>query len=425
MRIAFATVQGIAGSTNVGRIIPLAQEFTQRGATCFVLLQVPAGSALDSTQDTKEPDTVTRRFVGTEPFRRNAGGKERLKGMPLLFNMFATACRTALALRAIKPDVIIISKPLPANVLGVWFYSLFTANYLPGRPAGKLVLDVDDFELTANKLSSISQRAAVHWSERRAAHMASAIVTASPFLSDHFRQLTQRSKPVTIIPTGLLLEEIKGTAGGAAGGPPQRAESASGQIEHGVGVNGGDRARGTIIAYIGSVSISSGHRVDMLPDILERSSSPLPLKLLVAGDGDDVATLTAEFERRGMNERVRWFGRFTMADLSSLLTPSTIIIDPIDDGIANRAKSSFRVLLAASLGLPVVTSNIGIRPRLVPEKFHERFFAEPGNPASYARKCAALAEQPLTGDERHELQEHATAFGWNTLGARYWKILSL
>jgi hypothetical protein len=303
MRIAFATTQSLTGSTTLGRIVPLARAFAQKGDDCSILIQAPAGAA--GSPAIEPTANVTFRVVGTEPFRRTSSGKERLGGIQLIFNMLATALRTAWALQKLQPDVIIISKPLPANVLGASLYSFLTTR-------SRMVLDVDDFELTANKLSSIAQRAVIHWSERRAAALVDVIITASPFLSDHFRQLTQNTKPVKIIPTGL-------------------------SIEHGVGVQEADRTRSTTLAYLGSVSVSSGHRVDLLPEILLKARAVHPFELLIAGDGDDIATLKTELDQNKLASSVTWFGRFKPADLTKLITEQTIILDPVDDSIANRA----------------------------------------------------------------------------------------
>ena len=379
--IVFATAQSLEGSTTIGRIFPLAKELEKQGTECFVLaLQSPASAARKNIY-----------FVGTLPFRKTEGGKKRLGGLALILNMLATALRTAWALFRLRPDVVIISKPLPANTLGVRLWSWT-------RPAAKIILDSDDFELTANKLSSIYQRAAIHWSERVAAKLAQAIVVASPFLSDHFRQLTQDTKPIHIIPTGLTR-----MAGPVAPAPPQN-----------------------IITYIGSVSVSSGHRVDLLPDILAAVHAAVPqASLLIAGDGDNVSALREMFAAKNLSSSVQWRGRFTPSEVEGLLATTSVIIDPIDDGIANRAKSSYRVQLAATLGLPVVTSNIGIRPELIPAEFQARFFAEPAEANEYADKITYLLAHPLTAEEQERLRRHAAAYTWDKLASRYYEILKV
>jgi glycosyltransferase involved in cell wall biosynthesis len=162
----------------------------------------------------------------------------------------------------------------------------------------------------------------------------------------------------------------------------------------------------------------------MLPDILEKLAPDYTnLKLLIAGDGDDVAALKTEFAKRQLARHVQWHGRFSLNDIPNLLSPTTIILDPIDDSIANRAKSSFRVALAGHLGLPVVTSNIGIRYELLPATLHDRFFAAPSDAADYARVVAGIVEHPLNSVDTAQLQHHAQRYTWEALGKQYHAIL--
>lgn len=390
MKIAFATAQSLRGSTNIGRIMPLGAELQKIGHAIHVLVLTTPDAA-------PEAKGLSIHYIGREPFRRTSRGKRRLQGIRLTLSMLFTAIRTALTLKRLKPDLIIISKPLPSNVTGVLIYGLLTTDY-------KLILDADDFELTANKLSSIYQRAPIHWASRRAAQLAQAVVVASPFLADHFKQLTQGAKPVEVIATGISNDFLSA--------PYERPRRWRGEGP-------------VTLAYFGSVSVSSGHRVDMLLDILKMLvAKHFHVRLLIAGDGDDVADLKKEFSRRGLAGHVSWHGRFDLRQLPSLISPSTIILDPVDGSIANRAKSSFRVVLAAILGLPIITSNIGIRPALLPSVLHERFFAEPGHTGSYTEKISSLLSHPLTESEQALLQSHARKFTWAQAAARYHDIIT-
>jgi glycosyltransferase involved in cell wall biosynthesis len=261
----------------------------------------------------------------------------------------------------------------------------------------RIILDVDDFELTANVLTSINQRAVIHAAERLGARIAYSIVTATPFLKDHFEQLTANRKSVTMIPTGVSAPAFTL--------PP---------------------AQGTTLLYLGSISQSSGHRVDMLPDILKEIRQQIPeATLLVAGSGDDDDALKQTFAARDLLHAVNWHGRFTLNDLPKLLATAALLIDPVDSSITNRAKSSFRTCIAAATGRAIVTSDIGIRPYLVPVRFHTRFFAFPGDVHAYADKSIALLRNPLTPAEILQIQEHARTYHWTALAAQYQTILEV
>lgn len=115
----------------IGRVLPLAKEFSKQHAVHILVL----GEA------SSEEPTITLHRVGDLPFIRTETGKKRLQGIALIFRLLSNALQTARRLLALAPDVVIIVKPLPHNVLGVLLWRL-----LAGRSA-QVILDVDDFEL--------------------------------------------------------------------------------------------------------------------------------------------------------------------------------------------------------------------------------------------------------------------------------------
>lgn len=383
MKIAFCTTLNLNSSTLVGRILPLAEELAHHHSVHIIHL---------GPNTTHDP--LVLKSVGDEPFTRSAQGKQRLHGLALVIALKKIALRTAFALQRIQPDIVIIAKPLPHNTLGVALYHFF-------HRSTKIFLDVDDFELTANQLTSLAQRAAIHWSERKAAKLAQHIFVATPFLSDHFSQLTNSQKIPTLVPTGLdaaLLTKLSEL--------PTVSEPS--------------------LLYIGSLSTGSGHRVDLLPVILKQVRQQHPTATLtIAGHGDDETTLRTAFEQAGLSTAVQWVGRFSLTEAPEFVAQARIMLDPIDASITQRAKSSFRTLVAAAAGRPVVTSNVGIRPQLLPSELHDRFFAEPANPQDYATKIIELLQNPLTENEQTSLKKHAAQFSWTELSKHYTKALPL
>jgi len=191
MNIAFVTTQSVHQSTVIGRVLPLAKEFQNMGHSVTVFLH--------HEKDAAYPQDISIRFTGSNPFERTDNGKRRKSGMRLLWTMKINALRAAWGLVRVRPDVIILVKPLPENTLAALIAKIFLWNT-------KVILDVDDFELFANNLSSLFQRAAIHASERIATTLASSIVVATPFLYDHIHQMTTGKKKVVLIPTGLTAD---------------------------------------------------------------------------------------------------------------------------------------------------------------------------------------------------------------------------
>jgi glycosyltransferase involved in cell wall biosynthesis len=390
MKIAFITAQSPSGSTNVGRILPLASAW---GKAHEVHVIAHRGSY------TVQAPSAKIHLAGLDPFVTSENGKQRLGGIRLIGRLAANTLQVIAAGRRIRPKIVIISKPLPENVLAAQFLRFL----IPGL---RVILDVDDFELTANVISSLNQRAAIQWSQRAGARLAESIVVATPFLKDHFAQLGQDSKNIIVIPTGVAA-------------PPQFMSLSGSRKPLPASV-------ATVVLYIGSVSVSSGHRVDLLPDILARIRDRLPgTTLVIAGSGDDVGTLQQEFERRELSDAVVWHGRFSAAEVGQLVDRAAVLIDPVDSSITNRAKSSFRAAVAASYGKAIVTSDVGIRPYLLPQALHKKFFAPVADPIGYADKISQLIQQPLTEAEEQSLVRHGGRFSWNILAQRYLTLLDL
>lgn len=379
MHIAFVTTQSHLQSTLIGRVIPLANELQSMGHQVSLFIHKEDGEFAPGV-----PTYVT----GSNPFSRTKTGKKRRSGIALIAIMKLNALRAAWKLIAICPDSIIIVKPLPENTLAVALAKLVLWN-------SKVILDSDDFELFANKISSSFERSAIQLSERIASNIASHIIVATPFLLDHMKQLTGGRKTVTLIPTGLNLPKIL--------------------QEH---------APSNTILYIGSVSVSSGHRVDLLPEILSIVKKEIPnATLAIAGSGDDEHLLQVAFRAKGLSEHVHWLGRFSLDNAVAIAHTAGVLIDPIDGSIENRAKSSFRTALALACGVPIVTSNIGIRTMLIPEIFHERFFAAPEDGPSYAQKIISVLKHELTEKERIVLKERADSFTWKKLADEYYRCI--
>ena len=382
MKIAFVTTQSLEGSTVVGRILPIADELIMKDHDVHILVHKEHGNPLP------RPKKLNVYITGKDPFTKTETGKKRLSGIGLIFRMKTNALKATIALLKIKPDVVVIVKPLPENTTAVLLWKTF-------NPSIPIILDVDDFELTANALTSQIQRIAIHWSERTATRISKKIISATPFLADHFRQLTNEEKNITLIPTtsNVKTREVQNTTSN--------------------------------LLYIGSISVASGHRIDMLPDILKRVREVIPnTTLTIAGSGDDTAHIKKKFKKAGQAQYVTWTGRFNQFDIPKILENTSLIIDPIDASIANRAKSSFRVSTAIANGIPVITSNIGIRPMLIPEQLHKRLFALPEDTKSYAKHCINLLQNPLNQDEKNKMKEHSKKFSISSLAEKYNNIIT-
>jgi len=142
MKVAFITAQSLTGSTNIGRILPLARHLSEYHQVDILV---------HNGQGDKPNPKIKIHFTGRDPFTLTESGKQRLHGLALIMLMLVNVMKSSFKLVSLRPQVIVISKSLPETVLAAWLASKFI------RPA-KIILDIDDFELTANVVASLKER---------------------------------------------------------------------------------------------------------------------------------------------------------------------------------------------------------------------------------------------------------------------------
>ncbi len=317
MRIIFLATLPPQSASIVGRTIPLAEELIKRDH------KVKIFSLGESTLDN---DLV--KIVGPA-FR-----KSNTKPGPI-----ATGIRLKRGARALeqitkkeKADVFVLSKAHPQNT--------FAAR----KVTVPVILDADDDERHSSRLSFLEKKF-MGIVENRASAKASLVTACSPYLIERYEN-ELGAKKTSLIPTGISSH---------MGRKKIDFHKKIGIIED-----------APIVLYIGSVAISSGHRVDHVLQIWDRLSEKTGAHFVVAGDGIDFEAVKTLSGNLKYHDRVHFWGRYENEDAPSLARAATVIVDPVDNSPASLAKSSSRVLLAMKVGTPVVAGENGIRRMMLP-----------------------------------------------------------
>jgi len=145
----------------------------------------------------------------------------------------------------------------------------------------------------------------------------------------------------------------------------------------------------TDLAYVGEFRHIKG--ADLLVDAVARlRADGRPVKVTLAGDGEETASIKAQVERLGLGEAVRFIGhvkaRHGFSKGSLLVVPSRGDSMP------------YVVIEAAAAGIPMVAADVGG----IPENFGpypDALFA-PGNPAAMADAIARALDAPAATQER-------------------------
>lgn len=376
----------------VGRIIPLARALhradhhveilTLSGATRPPFTETftdTRGFAISVVGPNIRPTAVTTPTIGSA-WRRYHIGHRALAG----------------ALSERRADVIVLEKPQPQNTGPA--LSFARARDVP------ILLDADDFEPAASRFP-FPVRWAMRTLDCRAARAAAVITACSPFLVAHYRRLNPRTR-VELLPTGIDLPSNI---------PPAHLRARL-KLPQDV----------SIVLYVGSLSLSSGHRVDLLLNAWSRLRLDQRgnAHLVISGNGIDAERLRARVARdAALKSRVHFIGRFTPPEDIALAREADLLVDPVDQSLTAEAKSSHRTMLALATGTPIVTGAVGVRLVLLPPALHSLCLYDPARrddlTTALAHGLAPSAKAAFQRGTRGMFNQ----WSWDTLGKRFVALL--
>lgn len=390
MRTIFVSALPVERSSTVGRVLPLARAMVAAGHDTTLLT---LSGRVDPPYEEETGDAGVRmRAVG--PAVRatrvpNPGVVDTLRRL----RRGRAALASALARE--PADLLVLAKPHFQNTGPV-----LRAAAMRQIP---LVLDVDDRETHASRLPFFARWYAEEL-ERRAARAAALVTTASPALVEHLRRHAPATR-IELLPTGITVP---------ADVPPARLR---------------EKLRlppaESLILYVGSLAISSGHRVDLLIDSLAQlPPAAAPAHLVLAGDGIDAPRLKARAARTPVAERIHFLGHFTPPADLALAREVDLLIDPVDRTPTNEAKSSHRVLLALATGTPVIAGDIGMRRFLLPAALHADCLYDPRQDGALTAALARGLDPSFRERFQRQTKGRIDQWTWDTLGPRFVSLLT-
>jgi len=142
--------------------------------------------------------------------------------------------------------------------------------------------------------------------------------------------------------------------------------------------------------------------------------------LVLAGSGEDRKQLEDLAKKLKVADKIIFYGRYQLAEVRSLIELADVVVDPVDDSLTNRAKSSSRVVQALYLNKPVVTSNVGVRKELLRGL---GTMAKPDNPADLARVLKVILTNQQSADKFTAGHERVKSMQWSQLAPQVKEIL--
>lgn len=390
MRVLFVAALPPERSSMIGRILPLAAETRAAGHDTEVLTL--SGRTKPPYVAAEETEGVRLRTVG--PALR-ATEISRPSFRTTLTRFLAGRAALTRALLRTPADTVVLAKPQFQNTQAV--LAAMRSRRVP------LLLDVDDREAYASRVPPFLRWYASAL-ETRAGQHADAVTAASPALAAHMRMVNPAAR-VSLLPTGIRIP---------ASLPPAR-------LRERLNIPREER----VILYVGSLSLSSGHRVDTLISQFSVLHSHFPdIRLVLAGDGVDAQRLrTVAHALRPKPHTVRFLGRFRPPEDLALAAEADLLVDPVDRSPANEAKSSHRTMLALATGTPIVTGNVGIRPFLLPTSLHARCLYNPDTPSELPTALARALDPGFRAQFQKETAGLVNQWTWPTLGKQFVTLL--
>lgn len=378
MNILFLATLPPDRPTMVGRVLPLAREVQRHGHTVRVItLGAENGSSVLSDIPVDVVGPTLREGSSKRPPLTTTFDRLRMGTLALEHAIARTPA-----------DAIVLCKPHPQNV-----------NALRNTDV-PVILDADDDERWASRLSFFERWYMGH-TEKKAVRRADLVTACSPYLVTRYtRQL--RGKKVALLPTGI-----------------DEQEEPAPDIRKTIGLP----KETPIILYIGSLALSSGHRIDLLLNIWDSIAESHPdLCLVFAGDGIHQDVINAQARNCRYGNRIHFLGRYAAGAAAGLARQASLLVDPVDSTKTSEAKSSSRVLLALRTGVPVIAGDVGIRRMLLPSSVHVWTLYSPDNPDQFR----ASIHHGLTPEARNEFERAARGtweqWSWKHLGEQFVRL---
>lgn len=389
MRIAFLLPMSLESPSGL-RYLGIARALGRLGhdLTLIALHHDLASVALRSY----EHQGIQVRYVG-QMLVRKVGNRKFDYPPPRLFGVaLASTWQMMVATARLPTDLVHLGKPQPVNGLA----GLVGRRLLRGRP---FYVDCDDFEAESNRFAHAWMRRLAVWFEDGLPRLAAGVTTNTHFNEARYRQLGVEADRIAYLPNGVDRERFVLP-------PSDQVEMLRGRWEL-----GGNR----VVGYIGTLGLKT-HALDLLIEAFDRLRIDHPdVVLLLVGGGEDYDLLHQEVGRRGLQRWVRFVGRVPPDEIPAYYALADVMVDPVYPDLVARARSPLKIVEAMSLGIPVVTGDVGDRREMLADG-KAGLLVTPGDAQALAEGVARVLDDPdLARTMREAALVQREQFYWDRL----------
>jgi glycosyltransferase involved in cell wall biosynthesis len=179
------------------------------------------------------------------------------------------------------------------------------------------------------------------------------------------------------------------------------------------------------VLYLGSLSFAN-HPIPLLLDAFERVRQRVSSAvLLLVGGGEDYDRVAERIRMRGLEGAVILAGRIDPAQVASIYAASHLVVDPVFDDDAARARSPLKIVEGLAMGVPIVTGDVGDRAAML-DGGRAGVLVKPGSAEALAEGIVGVLNDRAWREEMaKQARLISQRFRWDHLGQRFAQIYAV
>lgn len=396
--ITFFTCGGLEEPSAVGRYLPLAKELIRRGCRIHYLALHPDFRSLTDCRINR--DGIEVYFVGQMHVLKKGDRKFYFTAWRLLRVVLTSTFNMIRIALSLKSDILYCFKPQPINGFAALIVKL-----IQRKP---LLLDCDDYEAALNRLNKFQKKVFALF-EDNLPRFARKVTFHTMFLKNRYLGLGFPEEKFILLPNGVDEERFARIV-------PGKIEDMKNRLRF------QDKK---VVLYCGSLSLRSGHAIDLLLRAFPIIKKSIPnAALLIVGGGEDIDSLKRQVDD-SLREAVVFTGRVNPAEISYYVKLASVSVDPVSDDWANKGRSPLKIFESMAMGVPVVTSDIGDRKSII-ETDKAGLLVRIGDCSAIAEGCIRiLSDEALAQGMSRECLRIIRKYYWSAMTEQLLKDIPL
>jgi len=385
----FFTCCGLEDPCGLGRNFPFAKYLVRQGfAVKFLALHPDIQSVKERKQSISG---VEVHFVGQMHVIKRGDRKYDFNKAHLLWISLSSSLKMAWAGFWTKSDILYCFQPQPING-----FAVLLVKFLTGRT---FFLDCQDYEADVNRLTPFQKWLFTLFEDKWLPRAARRISYHTEFLKERYLRLGYPPEKFIYVPNGVDVQRFAAPDEQIVAQLRQKYKLQNKKV----------------VLYFGSLSLKSGHNVDLLLEAFVIVKEQIPESvLLLVGGGENIDDLKAMVDP-AVKQDVIFTGRVQPPEIVNYVSLAQVSVDPLKDTPANRGRSPLKNFESMAVGVPVITSDIGDRKRVI-ETDRAGLLVKLGDARDLARRIVTvLGDESLARRMSTECRRIIQKYFWHTI----------